>query len=373
MANYDVDRQAQAIRTALAILGAILLVIGWARFAVGQDAPPRPRGPIAPIEPIAAIADAFKTRPVIGMQAGVGHSDARGFAFIISLLRDPRIQSLGVDVAMENGSARYQSVMDRYTRGEDVPYSELRHVWDDTTQPQTTTGVGDINPIYRAIREINATLPRDRQMRALLGDPPIEWENVHSRADFQKWLALRDSSGASVIQRESLAKGRHVLVIYGFMHLQRRQQVSNYNMDSEVAQTVISLLERAGVKTFIVGTGDETTGMDGWTVPSLALLRGTTLGATDVPEGPLPRVTVQADGGFVPLPREQWIQIRTEEQMDAMLYLGPKATASAVPPPLSPTICTDPGYLDTRLARMALTGIPQFEADRLKQFCAGVK
>ncbi len=143
-------------------------------------------------------------------------------------------------------------------------------------------------------------------------------------------------------------------------------------MDSEVAQTVISLLERAGVKTFIVGTGDETHGMDGWTVPSLALLRGTTIGAADMPESSLPRVTVQPDGHFVPVPREQWIQIRMEEQVDAMLYLGSKSTAPA-PPALSPTICSDSGYLDTRLARMALTGIPQFEADRLKQFCAGAK
>jgi hypothetical protein len=366
--NYDVDRQARAIVTALAILGAILLVIGWARFAAGQDAP---RKPIVPVEPIAAIVDAFKTHPVIGIQAGVGHTDARGFAFIISLLRDPRIQTLGVDVAMENGNARYQSVMDRYTRGEDVPYSELRHVWDETTQPQTTSGAGDISPIYRALREINATLPRDRQLRALLGDPPIEWENVHTRADFQKWLALRDSSGAGVIQREALAKGRHALALYGFGHLQRRQQATNYNMDSEVAQTVISLLERAGVKTFIVGTGDETNGMASWTIPSIALLHGTTLGAADAPDMNVPRVTVQPDGRFVPIPREQWIQLRTEELMDAMLYLGPRSTAALAP--LSPAICTEPGYLDSRLARMTLAGVPPSEGERLKEFCAGVK
>lgn len=162
-----------------------------------------------------------------------------------------------------------------------------------------------------------------------------------------------------------------MLVVYGFGHLQRRQQVSNYNMDSDVAQTVISLLERAGVKTFIVGTDDETTGMDGWTVPSLALLRGTTLGATDTPEMGLARVKVQPDGSFAPLPREQYVQIPIEEQMDAMLYLGPKATAALAP--LSPAICTDPGYLETRFARMALAGVPPPEAERLKQFCAAVK
>ena len=330
-----------------------------------------PLKPLAPIEPIAAIVDMFKAAPVIGMQPGVGHSDARGYAFVIALLRDPRIQSLGVDVAMENGSARYQSVMDRYTRGEDVPYSELRHVWDDTTQPQTTTAIGEVNPIYRAIRETNATLPRNRQLRALLGDPPIDWENVHTRADFQKWIARRDSNGADVIQRESLAKGRHALVLYAFGHLQRRQQATNYNMDSPAAQTVISWLEKAGVKTFIVGNGDETNGMAGWTVPSLALLRGTTLGASNAPEMSLPRVTVQPDGSFVSIPREQWIQLRREELMDAMVYLGPKSTVALEP--LSPTICADPGYLDTRLARMALAGFPQSEADRLKQFCASMK
>ena len=159
-----------------------------------------------------------------------------------------------------------------------------------------------------------------------------------------------------------------MLVLYAFGHLQRRQQATNYNMDSPAAQTVISWLEKAGVKTFIVGNGDETNGMGGWTVPSLALLRGTTLGASNPPENPLPRVTVQPDGSFVPIPREQWIQLRREEQVDAMLYLGRKSTAAVAP--LSSSICTEPGYLGTRLARMALAGLPQSEADRLKQFCA---
>jgi len=102
--------------------------------------------------------------------------------------------------------------------------------------------------------------------------------------------------------------------------------------------------------------------MDGWTVPSLALLRGTTVGATDAPEMSLSRVKVQPDGTFAPIPREQWIEIRMEEQMDAMLYLGPKGRRRLhrCPPPSarSPAISTH------ALARMALNGIPQFEADR---------
>ena len=41
------------------------------------------------------------------------------------------------DVVIENGNARYQDVMDRYVRGDEVPYEALRHVWHDTTQTQT--------------------------------------------------------------------------------------------------------------------------------------------------------------------------------------------------------------------------------------------
>ena len=89
-----------------------------------------PLKPIAPIEPIAAVVDAFRSHDVIGLQAGESHGDERGPAFVISVMRDPRFAAVGVDVVMENGSARYQGVIDRYTRGEEVPYSELRHVWD---------------------------------------------------------------------------------------------------------------------------------------------------------------------------------------------------------------------------------------------------
>jgi hypothetical protein len=38
--------------------------------------------------------------------------------------------------------------------------------------------------------------------------------------------------------------------------------------------------------------------------------------------------------------------------------------------PLSVAICSDPEYIEERLRRIALTGIPRGEADRVKQLCA---
>jgi len=61
-----------------------------------------------------------------------------------------------------------------------------------------------------------------------------------------------------------------------------------------------------------------------------------------------------------------------EEQFDAILYLGPPASASVSR--LSPALCTQPGYLEMRLSRLSLIGPPPnapiSPADSLKAFCA---
>jgi len=104
--------------------------------------------------------------------------------------------------------------------------------------------------------------------------------------------------------------------------------------------------------------------MDGWTVPSSHCCRGTTVGATDAPEMSLSRVKVQPDGTFAPIPREQWIEIRMEEQMDAMLYLGPKGTAATAP--LSPAICNGARLSRHTPRAQCAHGDPAVRADRLK-------
>jgi hypothetical protein len=38
----------------------------------------------------------------------------------------------------------------------------------------------------------------------------------------------------------------------------------------------------------------------------------------------------------------------------------------------SPAIFSDPAYLEERFRRIALTGIPRVEAERLKEFCASL-
>lgn len=326
------------------------------------------RPALTPHEPIGAILDAFLDHDVIGLSDGRTHGDEEAMVFRVALIRSLRFVAMPIDIVVENGNARYQDVMDRYVRGEAVGFGELRHVWDDTTQPQTVNGTDDIPPVYVALREINRSLPRARQHRAILGDPPIDWSLIHTHDEFQVWLAQRDASGAAMIQREILTRGRKALAIYGGGHLQRKQQASNYKMDHPLAQTVISLLDRASARTFVISGVGERDEVRSWPVPALALIRGTTFGAEVIAQGGLPRVDVKPDGTFVPIPRDQWIDLTEEEQIDAVLYLGPNSTLRVRP--LPPSLCTDPGYLDNRLQRMAIAGLPASEAERLKAFCA---
>jgi hypothetical protein len=51
--------------------------------------------------------------------------------------------------------------------------------------------------------------------------------------------------------------------------------------------------------------------------------------------------------------------------VDAIIYLGKNSTKA----PLSPSLCADPDYVKTRLARIALGGLPEGEADRIRKLC----
>ena len=72
---------------------------------------------------------------------------------------------------------------------------------------------------FEAVRSVNQPLPRERRLRVLLGDPPIDWDAIHNRDESRTWLAERDPFPVDLIRREVLAKNRRALVVYGGMHL----------------------------------------------------------------------------------------------------------------------------------------------------------
>ena len=304
---------------------------------------------------------------------GHPHGNEQKHRFQLSLLRHPHFAAVVSDIVEECGNSRYQDVMDRFVRGEDVPYASLRRAWEDAIPVGTNCDLPMYEEFFRAVREVNLGLPSGRQLRVLLGEVPIDWDAVRSYADIVKWEEQRDEFTAALIQREVLARGRRALVLYGEMHAQRRNERSNY----DTADFLAGLLERDGrTKVFNIwpqlGSGkpdlsalqaDAAT----WPVPSLARTRGTRLGALDflsyyTSDGRLAII----DGKPRPIPREQWRPMRMEDQFDAILYLGPSFDMTFQR--LSRERCADRAYMAMRLGRMALVPQARSQIDRLKQY-----
>ena len=368
----------------LGLVVASLTIIGVPSRAQQPTEPPR----AVPADPIAAIISAFGSHSVVALSEGT-HGNEQGLAFQLSLIRDPRFALRVNDIVLEGPNARYQDLMDRYLRGEDVPVESLRRIWDDTTQQQANGPMwgGTVPETYRAVRQLNAALPPERKLRILLGDPPIDWDQVRQKGEPAKWIALRDTFPAALIEREVLAKHRRALVVFGNMHFQRKQMLANYETAGEgPLATVVSALELSGSRTrvFSIWTATDADLSDlqpdvsTWRIPSLAVLRGTVLGAADFSRYFPPDYSPMASTRFairdeklVPIPRDEWRSLKMEDQFDAVLYLGPRSAITVAPRrELSPELCADPEFLPKRLARLALTGLPPIEAERLKQLCA---
>jgi hypothetical protein len=346
-----------------------VVLLGAAQLVSGQQAP----RPAVPIEPVDAILDAFRSNPIVALTEG-DHGNEQGHAFRLSLIRDPRFAAVVNDIVVEFGNARYQDIADQFVRGDAVPDPALRQIWQNTTQPNTVFE----RPIYegflRAVRDVNATLPRERQLRVLLGDPPIDWDDIHTTQELGKWIDAREAHPADLIRREVIAKSRRALVIYGSGHFHRGNVARNYEPEG----TIVSLLERAPkVNVFSIWTTERDIDLTplqadttSWPRPSLAIVRGTVLGEADFTfywpyTGT--RVVVR-DGVRNAIPRDQWRARKMEDQFDAILYLGPSSSITIAQLPSA--LCADSAYIEMRLRRMALMPGGQGQIDTLKAYCA---
>ena len=320
---------------------AVALVVAMT-FPTARQSPPARAA--QPIEPIGAIIDAFRTHSVVAL--GEDHGNEQGHAFRMRLLRDPRFATTVNDIVVEFGNARYQELMDRFVKGEQVGDQALRRVWQDTT---AISGVWD-RPIYeeffRAVRAVNAALPREHQLRVLLGDLPIDWDAARRspptpgekrlydqpvRDDAEERSMDRDRHAAEVIQRETIAKQRRALIIFGDMHLTRRPASIAGRLESDAGGRVFTIrnVTRRSYESLLALQPDASS----WPVPSLAIVAGTVL--------------TQREFGDV----------------DAVLYLGP--TSAMTTSRLSRSLCEDASYIAMRRERMALSGLRPAQADDL--------
>jgi hypothetical protein len=283
--------------------------------------------PAIPVDPIGAIVEAARTHQLVAVSEE--HGCEQLHAFLRVLVRDRRFADAFNDIVVEFGNAKYQDVIDRFVRGDDMPYDVVRQVWQNTTQPTHIWDLPVYEEFFRAVRAVNASLTPERRVRVVLGDSPIDWDQVHAREDVRQF-ANRDRWAADAVAREVLARHRHALVIYGGTHLLRG------------GGSLVGLLENEGadriytIWTHVSGAlATLQADAASWPKPSLVALRGTPLGAAPF-------------GFYSPAPPGRG-DARMEDRIDAMLFIGDPSTLTTSH--VTPALCADEAYIRMRIER----------------------
>jgi hypothetical protein len=203
---------------------------------------------------------------------------------------------------------------------------------------------------FRAVRDVNLSLPQHRRLRLLLGDPPVDWElarRINEGPASERegkveingiWVAKedaqsldRDAYAADVVRREVLAKGRRALLLFGEMHVRR------------IARTVVSRIEASsGTKVFSIVNAT------GTNYDALRTL------FPDTQSWPVPSAVLTPPGAFSSGPFSE---------SDAVLYLGSPSAQTLSKLPAS--LCSDVAYLKMRRDRMRWAGMSEQAAEQL--------
>jgi hypothetical protein len=328
---------------AIAILLAIMSIKSSAQNQISN-----PESSVTIPQPaVNAILSAFDKYEVVAMPAAHGLKDLDDVIF--SLVRNPQFPNKVNDIEMECGNSLYQPVLDRYIAGENVPFTEVRKVWRNTTQPMCGLS-GFVEQFYPLVRAINQKLPPAKRLRVLAADPRIDWDQVKTFQDILKYPD-RDASIASIMEKEVLAKHRKALMLFGTFHLMHEiddTAMSTYEKDYPNLTFVISDLgvydtngPVASISPFAM-----------WPNPSIVLTKGTWLGALSLSDIFPPGIWFDRDCNvhiaLVPKLQKQ-VQKPLEHFIDAFLYLGPQELRLKEPIPAD--IALDVEYIKVLRAR----------------------
>jgi hypothetical protein len=269
--------------------------------------------PPATQEPVAAIVKLFGQYRVVML--GEMHESIQEHALLNRLVAAPGFADQVNDIVVEACNSLYQDTVDRYIAGENVPAERLSASWENVVGVPGGVAVPPYHGLLAAIRAENQKRAKDRRLRVLCGDPPIDWTRVESREDIAPFLGFRDEHYASVVRYEVLAKRRKALLVMGGGHFQRRE-----GKPGAIEQQMI----QAFVKPYVILPGSDVVGtyddldprFEEQPAPWLMEIKGSWLAALPRwQESPLigyPAIALKTKQGT-------W-----EQTADAYLYLGPR-------------------------------------------------
>jgi len=157
---------------------------------------------------------------------GERHWSMTDFNFRVALINHPRFAEVVDDIVIESGNYLYQNLLDKYILElEDVPEDQLCKVWRNTVLP---TGVWDAT-IYRdfvhRVRAVNENMPREKRVRLIAAEPPIDWSRVTTADQAARFFSQRCTHTPRVVAMEVLKSNRKALIVYGGAHFYRSSNV----------------------------------------------------------------------------------------------------------------------------------------------------
>ena len=348
-------------KTSRRVLSCAALLLGFVPLTVrpsliaqaqaGRSADPIPQAAVP------AILSAFDRYEVVGMSEAHGNKDVDDF--ILALIRNPAFPDKVNDIAVECGNSLYQPILDRYIGGEDVPFTEVRKVWRNTTQPMCSTS-GFFEEFFPLVRAINLRRSPASRLRVLAGDPPIDWDQVKTYEDFLRF-ADRNGSIASVMKTQVLSKHRKALMLFGIAHLMHGVTSSAVTIYEKEYPNVTFIISNLGEDTNLPDSTFNSFGS--WPIPSLAVAKGTWLGALDLAHVfPSPvrfddHCNIHSD-----FPQERPMA----DMVDAFIYLGSQDLRLQEPMPAD--IALDHDYMAEMLRRSKLARYPLLTKPTLEGF-----
>ena len=314
------------------VTASVLIAVFCGSCAKHEQPPPAVR-----LDPVTAIIEALGSHQIVAF--GDWHHNRQLHELRLDLIRDPRFPAAVDDIVVEFGAAQHQDIIDSYVNGDDVLYEELRRVWVEAPSALDPSAWDrpDTVEFFRTVREVNANLPVSERIRVVAGD--AGYESMNDEA----WHIMREVTDLD----------RTALIIFGAGHFLRKPlwypisdpDWMDYWYDHPLSVSTVAHLEAAGLSVFSIHPfvsdpfqkvqADTAT----WTMPALAIVAGTVLGlepyATFEATTDTELVVPDAEGeGFhterVPPDRDR--SGLTQEQVDAVILLGPTADMEFVEP-----------------------------------------
>jgi hypothetical protein len=297
------------------------------------------------------IIQAYQNHNIIGFGEG-GHGLENFHEFIQNLFDNPKIQENIDIVIVEFANVNHQNILDKYIFGEDIPINDLRKAWRETTSPGQ---LGEL-PVYlqllQKIRDVNKSLPQDRKIRVLAGDPPINWKAINNADEYKNQLGYsRDLFPAELAIHHGIVEKKKVLMIYSEIHLSKAMDIS-FGKDRPSITSIINKKHPGSIKTIgsIYSEGFlKNQSLVSLPINSIIDLENDRLG--DVPASHLFEASFYKNSKEVKI----FEDFKMKELFDALLYLGPFELLRRCPMPEADYDCS---FFEELNRRRKIVGMP---------------